>query len=250
VRLSRRFEVGAKVYNSQLGAGEVLSVDGYGDKEKLTINFENSGVRQILSKFFILETFDNELHAPPPAAEPTPGHGSDQEGTGESVASPPASPVRAAAPAGRQEETPRPQAPAPPGEAQRSEIVGRSYPAAATATTGSIKEALREVLREEMGAPHIKMIDRFKGGTMTLRPGRAGLAEKAIPIDGFFHKIVMVRDRLRVLEQKINAHTGLSDADKIDLQQYITRIYGSLTTFNVLFADRDDWFVGQKDEGE
>jgi hypothetical protein len=235
--VSRKFEVGAKVYNTQLGAGEVLSVDGYGDKEKLTINFESSGVRQILSKFFILETYDNDLHAAPAPAEP---------GREEAARHPAARPTEPPAPpaAGGGAEIGRP----PAGEPGRSEAPGRAH--SATATTGSIKEALREVLREELGAPEIKMMDRWKGGTMTLRPGREGLSEKPIPIDAFFHKIVMVRDRLRVLEQKINMHAGLSDADKVEMQQYITRIYGSLTTFNVLFSDRDDWFVGQKDSGE
>ena len=111
---------------------------------------------------------------------------------------------------------------------------------------GSLEATLRRVLREEMGLSDIRMLDRWKGGTVVIRPGREGQKQKEIPIDDLFHKIVMLRDRLRVLEQKINAHTVLSDAEKVDLQQYITRIYGTLTTFNVLFADRDDWFVGQK----
>ena len=77
-----------------------------------------------------------------------------------------------------------------------------------------------------------------------MKPGRPGLQEKAIPIESFFHKIVMVRDRLRVLEQKINGNKKLADEDKVELQQYISRIYGSLTSFNVLFNYRDDQFVG------
>jgi hypothetical protein len=67
-----------------------------------------------------------------------------------------------------------------------------------------------------------------------------------VPIDAFFHKFVMIRDRLRVMEQQINAHKSLSDADKVSLQQYVTRIYGSLTTFNMLFKSTEDRFVGQK----
>lgn len=85
---------------------------------------------------------------------------------------------------------------------------------------------------------------RWQGGTMILKPANPGLAAKEIPIEAFFHKIVMLRDRLRVLEQNINSNEKLSDEDKVNLQQYITRIYGSLTTFNILFAEKDHYFVG------
>ncbi len=94
--------------------------------------------------------------------------------------------------------------------------------------------------------PMVPIADKWKGGNLLLQPGDTNLANKEIPIDSFFHKVVMVRDRLRVMEQKINAHNGLSDQDKVELQQYITRIYGSLTTFNILFKNKSDQFVGEK----
>ena len=87
---------------------------------------------------------------------------------------------------------------------------------------------------------------RWEGGTLVLRPGEPDLKSKEMPIDAFFHKIVMVRDRLRVMEQRINAAKGLTDEEKVNLQQYITRIYGSLTSFNALFAHKDDHFTGSK----
>ncbi|MEI6853101.1 MAG: hypothetical protein WCL06_09670 [Bacteroidota bacterium] len=90
----------------------------------------------------------------------------------------------------------------------------------------------------------IEMGEKWTGGTMILQPGKTDLKPKEIPIEAFFHKVVMLRDRLRVLEQNINSHAKLTDQEKVDLQQYITRIYGSLTTFNVLFAEKDDYFVG------
>ena len=92
----------------------------------------------------------------------------------------------------------------------------------------------------------IELGDKWDGGVMILKPGSESLKSKEIPIDVFFHKIVMVRDRLRVMEQRINSSKNLSDEDKVNLQQYITRIYGSLTTFNVLFKYKDDHFVGDK----
>lgn len=90
----------------------------------------------------------------------------------------------------------------------------------------------------------VHIADKWKSGTIELKPADAGLQSKEIPIDTFFHKIVMVRDRVRVMEQKINSSKNLSDQEKVDLQQYISRIYGSLTTFNVLFKNKDQQFKG------
>ncbi|MFO0585967.1 MAG: hypothetical protein U0441_00435 [Polyangiaceae bacterium] len=106
------------------------------------------------------------------------------------------------------------------------------------------RRVLRDVLAEELGVSRVEMAARFVGGELVLVPGKPGTQEKRVPLEAFFHKIVMIRDKLRVLEQKINAHEGLSDADKVAMQQYITGCYGSLTTFNLLFADRDEGFAG------
>ncbi len=187
--MQRRFEVGAKVYSSQFGVGEVTAVEGFGESEALTVRFDTAGERRIMTSTHVLEPAE-----PPPAVAIAPAVDVTEDAAG----------------------------------------------------AGALEETLRRVLREELGLPEIGMMERWKGGTVVIRPGRDGQKPKEIPIDDLFHKIVMLRDRLRVLEQKINAHTVLSDADKVELQQYITRIYGTLTTFNVLFADRDDWFVGQK----
>ena len=109
------------------------------------------------------------------------------------------------------------------------------------------EEALAKILRLFSDISELVPLgDKWKNGVMILKPGDSSLKEKEIPIETFFHKIVMLRDRLRVMEQRINAHKILTDEDKIDLQQYITRIYGSLTTFNILFKHSSDGFVGDK----
>lgn len=110
------------------------------------------------------------------------------------------------------------------------------------------KRVLRGVLRDELGVGDVPLAGKWLGGEIVLKPGKEGVQEKRIPIDALFHKVVMIRDKLRVLEQKINGHPGLAADDKVQLQQYVTGCYGSLTTFNVLFADRDDQFVGQKSD--
>lgn len=107
-----------------------------------------------------------------------------------------------------------------------------------------VEKSLREILERFSDVTQIvPLADKYKNGTMILRPADSNLAEKEIPINTFWHKIVMLRDRLRVMEQKINS-SDLDDQNKVDLQQYITRIYGSLTTFNVLFASKDQQFKG------
>jgi len=112
-----------------------------------------------------------------------------------------------------------------------------------------IVQAVRAVLNAEQSVSgHIA--ERWTGGQLVLKPGRAGTQEKTIPIEDFFRKIIAVRERLRVLEQRINSHPKLADDDRVQLQEYITRAYGSLTTFNLLFADAEDRFVGTKGSGE
>jgi len=106
-----------------------------------------------------------------------------------------------------------------------------------------IEQMLRRVIREETGLTAVAPADKWRGGEMVLKPGKPGLQEKSYPIETFFHKVVMLRNRLRVLEQQINA-SGLPDDEKLKLQGHITGCYGSLTSFNVLFADESDKFKG------
>ena len=112
-----------------------------------------------------------------------------------------------------------------------------------------IVQAVRAVFAAEQSVTG-EIGDRWSGGQLVLRPGKPGTQEKIVPIESFFRKIIGVRDRLRVLEQRINSHPKLSNEDRLQLQEYVTRAYGSLTTFNVFFTDPADRFVGTggKDE--
>ena len=102
---------------------------------------------------------------------------------------------------------------------------------------------IRRIIREETGLTPVTPAEKWRGGEMVLKPGKPGAPEKSWPIDSFFHKVVMLRNRLRTLEQQVNA-SDLPDDQKLKIQGYITGCYGSLTSFNVLFADEDDRFVG------
>jgi hypothetical protein len=114
-------------------------------------------------------------------------------------------------------------------------------------TLAEVEKVIRFVLEEQSALQEIVPLgEKWVGGNMLLQPANPSLKPKEIPIEIFFHKIVMLRDRLRVLEQNINSHPGLIDEEKINMQQYITRIYGSLTTFNILFAENKHYFVGAK----
>jgi hypothetical protein len=110
------------------------------------------------------------------------------------------------------------------------------------------RQELMEVFLEAAGYTEAQMAPKWEGGMIQILPGKKELQGKELPIDALFHKVVMVRNQLRVLEQKINAHEKLNDAEKVDLQQYLTRCYGSLTTFNALFRDKADQFSGQKSD--
>lgn len=131
-------------------------------------------------------------------------------------------------------------------EYEKWEVIDQ-VPADSGVTFSEAEKSLMKILRNFSDISEIVPLgDRWDGGTLILKPKEDTYKEKEIPIDQFFHKIVMVRDRLRVMEQRINAHKGLTDEDKVNLQQYITRIYGSLTTFNILFKYKEHHFVGEK----
>ncbi len=118
-------------------------------------------------------------------------------------------------------------------------------------TVSEVEKSLLKILRQWGDVSEIVPLgDKWHGGTMLLQAADKSLKPKEIPINDFFHKIVMLRDRLRVLEQNINSNKKLSDEDKVNIQQYITRCYGSLTTFNVLFKNKEQWFVGEKGSAE
>lgn len=114
-------------------------------------------------------------------------------------------------------------------------------------TTSEVERSLLKILKMWGGiTENVPLGDKWIKGMMLLQPADKSLKPKEIPIEDFFHKIVMLRDRLRVLEQNINSSKTLNDEEKVNIQQYITRCYGSLTTFNVLFKNKEHWFVGEK----
>lgn len=129
-----------------------------------------------------------------------------------------------------------------PSKAETSSSGGRN-----SITLEDLEKVFTNVLKRYADFPEtIEMGDKWKKGMMILQPGDPSLKSKEIPIETFFHKITMVRDRLRVLEQRINSNDKLDEEEKVGMQQYITKIYGSLTTFNVFFKHKSQQFVGEK----
>lgn len=135
-------------------------------------------------------------------------------------------------------------------------LVGKNYdkweiieaiPASEEVSFSEAEKSLVRILRMWSDVSEvIDLGDKWKNGKLILEPGEDGLQNKEMPIETFFHKIVMVRDRLRVMEQRINSSKSMTDEEKVNLQQYITRIYGSLTSFNVLFKYKENHFVGER----
>ena len=131
-------------------------------------------------------------------------------------------------------------------DTQLDEIIPENV-TAEVETVSETEKSLLKILRMWSGFTEtVPLGEKWQGGKFILQPADNTLKPKEIPIEDFFHKIVMLRDRLRVLEQNINSSKNLSDEEKVNLQQYITRCYGSLTTFNVLFKNKEQWFVGDK----
>lgn len=126
------------------------------------------------------------------------------------------------------------------------EVIDAAEDEVDTVSFYDVERSLKSILKQWSDVSEVVTIaDKWKGGKLIMTPGDPNLKSSEVPIDTFFHKITMVRDRLRVMEQKINSST-LEEQEKIDLQQYITRSYGSLTSFNVLFKLKSQQFVGQR----
>lgn len=135
-------------------------------------------------------------------------------------------------------------------DTQLEEIIPENV-SAEIETTSEVEKSLLKILKMWGGiSENVPLGDKWIKGIMLLQPADKSLKPKEIPIEDFFHKIVMLRDRLRVLEQNINSSKTLNDEEKVNIQQYITRCYGSLTTFNVLFKNKEHWFVGEKGSKE
>ena len=135
-------------------------------------------------------------------------------------------------------------------EEKLEEIIAENV-TAEVETVSAVEKSLLKILRQWSDVNEVVSLgDKWLGGTMLLQTADKTLKPKEIPIEDFFHKIVMLRDRLRVLEQNINSNKKLNDEEKVNIQQYITRCYGSLTTFNVLFKNKEQWFVGEKSSNE
>lgn len=212
------FFVGDRVLAPAFGEGTVALADGFVPYQTLTIDFEGAGRRVVNPKQVALELVER-------GEEGKTADAAEQALAASRPAPPSTSPSRTAA--GASDRPLRRFEPDPPG---------------------SVAAELRRVIREELGLSDTPLADRWAGGEMILRPGKPGLREKSVPLETFFRKIVAVRDRLRVLEQKVNNSPAIPDAERLELQGYITKCYGTLTTFNTLFADRDEWFVGEKGE--
>lgn len=159
----------------------------------------------------------------------------------------PSGPTAASASPARPARAVQPRASATGGFPIVSERERSAQPVMLPQESTDLELLLRRIIREETGITTVTPADKWRGGTLVLRPGAPNLQEKSFPIETFFHKVVMLRNRLRTLEQQVNA-SDLSDDAKVKLQAYISGCYGSLTTFNVLFADEDDHFKGSGGE--
>jgi hypothetical protein len=138
---------------------------------------------------------------------------------------------------------PRSGASSSPPRPKSASPVSPVSPAQSLPMDNDLEATIRRIIREETGLTPVAPAEKWRGGQLVLRPGKPGVLEKAMPIDAFFNKIVMLRNRLRTLEQQVNA-SDLPDDQKLKLQGYVTGCYGSLTSFNVLFANDEDRFVG------
>ena len=153
-------------------------------------------------------------------------------------------PVAPSAPRAREPRRPAPSRDALPIVSERERSAS---PVMLPDTDTDLELLLRRIIREETGITPVAPAEKWRGGTFVLRPGTPGLQEKSWPIETFFHKVVMLRNRLRTLEQQINA-SDLPDDAKVRLQAYVSGCYGTLTSFNVLFADEKDQFKGSAGE--